>query len=787
MLDNGISGLFCLYSAFLLAYTSGVHFCLFREDPMRLVKVAKALGMTGQQLRKELSEVDFGVKPTDREVPDGLAQGILRYVARKNGIEVDMDAIGLSLGEEEEEKEESPGEKKEAVHPPQGTPLEQGQGEVPKKTESLNVLRKLSLDDVPKEAIAKQAAELRKQQPSKEEREEMEREEKAMAPHKKTATEGNQEQIKEKVGVVVLPSEVTVKEFAEKTGVQVPRVIQTLMKNGVMATVNQTIDYETAAVIADELGVKVQKEEAGATVETLLAKNLEGLLNDEPENLQPRPPVVVVMGHVDHGKTAILDAIRETDVVSGEAGGITQHIGAYQVEFLPSGTKEMKSITFLDPPGHEAFTAMRARGAQVTDIAVIVISAEEGVMPTTVEAINHAKEAKVPVLVAINKIDKENANVEKVMGELSGCDLQPEEGGGKTPVVRCSALTKQGIQDLLEHILLIAELAELKANPNRRAVATVVEGHLDPAHGPLATVIVNAGTLVMGDIYVCGTTIGRVRVMMDAHGKRQQSVRPSGAVRISGFSRVPHVGDILQVVSSEKEARDLLGQMKEHYERRKKRSFADLVSRLSEGKLTQLKVVLKADTQGSLEAIESSLSKLATDQVVVKVIHSGVGSVSESDVMMAAASDGVVIAFHTAVGPDVMRTADREGVQVREYDVIYALLEDVEGLIQGLVEPEEQEKILGHLEVKQVFLTKKSEQIVGGKVTDGVVKRLPFRLLRGEKEVGTGRITSLKHVEKDIKEAKEGSECGMRVETSVLIEPGDRLEVFLKELKKKKF
>ena len=758
---------------------------------MRLVKVAKALGMTGQQLRKELLSVDFGVKPSDREVPDSLAQGIVRYVAQKNGIKVDMESLGFSLdmeveeeeGDEEEKEEEEVVEKKEVATGKKLVKVEKKQESG--KAESLNVLRKLSLEDVSQEAIDAQAAELQ-QKPSKADLEQIAQEEKAMAAPKKSASEGNQEQIKKKDGMVLLPEEVTVKEFAEKMGVQVPSVIQTLMKNGVMATVNQTIDYDTAAVVADELGVKVQKEEVSADIETLISGDLEELLKDEPENLEIRPPVVVVMGHVDHGKTAILDAIRETDVVSGEAGGITQHIGAYQVEFVLSGAKEKKSITFLDTPGHEAFTAMRARGAQVTDIAIIVVSAEESVMPTTIEAIHHAKEAGVPILVAINKIDKENANVEKVMGELAAHDLQPEEWGGKTPVVQCSAVTKQGIPDLLEHIILLAEIAELKANPNRRAVATVIESHLDPSHGPLATVVINTGTFVLSDIFVCGTTTGRVRVMMDAHGKPLKSVPPSGAVRISGFSDVPQVGDVLQVVSSEKESRDLLEKVKEHYERKKKRSFADLVTRLSEGKLTQLKVVLKADTQGSLEAIESSLSKLANDTVVAKVIHSGVGAVSESDVMMAAASDGVVIAFHTTVGTEVARTAEREGVQVREYDVVYALLDDVEGLIQGLVEPEEEEKVLGHLEVKEVFLTKKSEQIVGGKVTDGVVKRLPFRLFREEKEVGTGRISSLKRVDKDIKEAKEGAECGMRVETSLHIEVGDTLEVFLKELKKKR-
>ena len=746
------------------------------------------MGMTGQQLRKELTDVDFGVKPTDREVPDGLAHGIIRFVAQKKGIEVDMESLGF-LGDFEEGEEQEEAQEEEEDEPVQQEVVEKKATSVSKttstkKADSLNVLRKLTLDDVSKEAIAKQQEELKKP-PTKAELEAIAQEEKAMEP-RKTASEGSQEQIKKKEGKVLLPSEVTVKEFAEKTGVQVPSVIQALMKNGVMATVNQTIDFDTAAVIADELGVSVQKEETSADVESLLSGNLEELLKDEPENLAPRPPVVVVMGHVDHGKTAILDAIRETDVVAGEAGGITQHIGAYQVEFIPSGTKEVKHITFLDTPGHEAFTAMRARGAQVTDIAIIVVSAEESVMPTTVEAIDHAKDAGVPILVAINKIDKENANVEKIMGELAGYDLQPEEWGGKTPVVQCSAVTKQGIPDLMEHLILMAELNEFKANANRKAICTVIESHLDPSLGALATVIVNTGTFSMSDIFVCGTTTGRVRAMMDAHGKRLKSVPPTGAVRVSGFSEVPQVGDILQVVSSEKEAKDLLEQVKEHVESKRKRSFADLVTRLSEGKLSQLKVVLKADTQGSLEALQSSLAKLATAEAAVKVIHAGVGAVTESDVMMAAASDGIVVAFHVPAGTEVGRTAEREGVEVREYEIVYALLDDIEGLINGLVEPEEEEKILGHLDVKEVFMTKKSEQIVGGKVKDGVMKRLPFRLFRAEEEIGSGRITSLKHVDKDIKEAKEGSECGMRVESSQLIEEGDVLEVYLKELKKKR-
>ena len=755
---------------------------------MRLVQVAKALGMTGQELRHELSQVNFGVKATDREIPDGIAKGVLRFLAQKKGITVNMESLGLDMGDEGEEREET----SEAPAAPAVAAVEEGPAVGAKPTsaahiEGLNVLRKLSLEGVPEAAIQKQAQELR--QTSKADIAERTREQKAMAllTKKKPGHQTVQAQIKKKEGLVMLPDQISVKELAEKTGVQVPILIQTLMKNGVMATITQSIDYDTAAIIATELGIQVQREERSAKAEDLFSRNVKELLKDEPENLQPRAPIVVVMGHVDHGKTAILDAIRETDVVKHEAGGITQHIGAYQVEHIvKSGDKEeRKKITFLDTPGHEAFTAMRARGAQVTDIAVIVVSAEEGVKPTTIEAINHAKAGNVPVIIAINKIDRERADPDRVKGEIAAHGLQPEEWGGTTPFVLTSAVTKQGISDLLDHILMMAELNDLRANPNRTAVATVIESHLDPSLGPLATLIVNAGTLEVGNVFICGSLLGKVKTMMDAHGLRLEKVLPSGAVRISGFDGVPQVGDIVQVVASEKEARALVDSILEKEADKPKRSFADLVSRLSEGKLTQLKIVLKADAQGSLQAIEQALGKIETPGVAAKIIHAAVGSVSESDVMMAAASDGIVLAFHAPVSNDVLRTADREGVQVRQYEIIYELLDEVTKLLLGLIEPEEEEKILGHLEVRGVFLTKKSEQIIGGKVTDGILKRVPFRLIRAGAQVGTGRITSIKHVDKDIKEAKEGTECGLRVETSVPILEGDILEGYVRELKRK--
>ncbi|MFA6259065.1 MAG: translation initiation factor IF-2 [Candidatus Peribacteraceae bacterium] len=754
---------------------------------MRLVQVAKALHMTGQQLRHELTEVDFGVKASDREIPDVLAQGILRVLSRKHGIAVDMEALGFTeSGTDGRDAPSAHGPvlRDSQVEEPVAAAVPERPAEESVSSEGLKVLRKLTLDGVSQEAVAKERKKLEAtQQPTKAGREAL-RQEKQEQSRKRHAT-AMQQQIKRKEGTVALPAQLTVKEFAEKTGVQIPAVVQVLMKNGVMATINQPIDYDTAAIVAAELRIDVRKEEGIANVEHLLARNLQELLKDEPETLLPRPPIVAVMGHVDHGKTSILDAIRQTDVVAGESGGITQHIGAYQIVHRSAGSDEEHPITFLDTPGHEAFTAMRARGAQVTDIVIIVVAADEGVMPTTVEAINHAKEAGVSIIVALNKMDKENADPDKVKGELAAQGLQPEDWGGNIPVLPCSAANKQGIPELLDHIVFLSQLQDFRANPNRSAVATVIESHLDPSHGPLATLIVNAGTLRTGDAFLCGAATGKVRVMMDARGERREVVPPSGTVRVSGFSDVPSVGDILQVVPSEHVARSMASELQKRHDASRKRSFADLVSRLSEGQLRHLKIVLKADTHGSLEAIQDSLNKKATDAVNVKVIHSAVGGVSENDVMMASASDGIVVAFHVPVPVGAKRLAEREGVKVRSYDIIYALLDDIDALLLGLVEPEEQERVLGHLAIRGVFLTKRSEQIVGGKVTDGIIKRVPFRIQRDGQDVGTGRITSLKKVDKDIKEAKEGTECGMKVETSIPLQEGDVLEAYIQEFKRK--
>ncbi len=750
---------------------------------MRLIQVAKILGISGQELRKELMTVDFGVRPTDREVPQNLAFGIIRFVANRKKIEIDWEAITNMKDDDDMDlapaRLASGAQKAVGDTVPTPTSSEQAKPAAP-KSEGLNVLRKLTLEDVSAEAIAKQRQVLAQVQPrlTRKDADDRRKGSAKVSQEKRDTVILEQQQIKAKQGTILLPSQISVKEFAEKTGIQVPKVIQALMKNGVLANINQQIDFDTASIVAMELGLDVKKEAESVAVEALIRKDLAALIKDDPAHLLPRAPIVTVMGHVDHGKTSILDAVRSANVVAGESGGITQHIGAYQV------VHDGKSITFLDTPGHEAFTAMRARGAQVTDIAILVVSAEEGVKPTTIEAINHAKDAGVPVIVAINKIDRPNADPDRVKGELAGYGLQAEGLGGDTPMVLCSAHTKEGIDTLLKTILLVAEMEELKANPSRGAIATIIESHLDRALGPLATVIVNTGTLRVGDIVGCGPATGKVKALLGSHAERLKEILPSGAAVLAGFDAVPQIGDIMQVFSSEKE----LSAYREAYSVSKqgeqKKGFMDLVSRLTEGKLMQLKIVLKADAQGSLESLQLALSKLTTTKVQPKVIHAAVGDISESDVMMAAAAHGMVLGFHVATPVAVMKTADREGIAVKLYDIIYKLLDDTELLLQGLIEPVEEEKITGHLEIRGVFLTKKSEQIIGGKVTDGYLKRMPFRLQRAGQVVGTGRIMSLKNIEKDIKEAKEGMECGCRVETTIPIEMGDILEAFTKEFVK---
>lgn len=593
----------------------------------------------------------------------------------------------------------------------------------------------------------------------------------------------------EKAAVEVAPGEavkigdtISVKEFSEKTGIKLAKVIGELMKNGILANINQEIDFETAQVIADDLGVKIERIRSVASTEDLLAGDLSNLLKeDDSSALVERPPVVCVMGHVDHGKTKLLDSIRTTDVVSGESGGITQHIGAYQVE------KNGKLVTFLDTPGHEAFTAMRARGAKVTDIAILVVAADEGVKPQTIEAIHHAQEAGVPIIVALNKIDKPNANPDRVKGELAEHGLQPEDWGGKTVMVQVSAMTGQGIEDLLDVVLLTAEMEGYKANPQREAVGTVVEAHLDHTLGPVATVLVNTGTLKVTDNVIVGSTYGRIKVMRDHNGKPLKVAPPSTPVFVAGLHKTPKSGDILQVVSTEALAKARAGEVALITKQRdfeKMSSVNQLISSIKSDKV--LKIVLKADAKGSIEAIKHALSKIKDEEVAVKVIHSGVGKVSNSDILMASASKGVVFAFHSDFdSPSVSKTAEREGVEVRSYKVIYDLVTDVTKFLSGMLEPELFEVVLGRAKVKKVFFTKKRQSIIGCGVLSGKMEtKAKLRVIRGktpEKEdniVGEGVIDSLHKAEETIKEIAEGNDCGIKFVGDITPEEGDILEAY---------
>ncbi len=608
----------------------------------------------------------------------------------------------------------------------------------------------------------------------------------------KATVKKTEEKPEEKVEIdtskpIEIPDSITVKEFAEKSGIKIAKIIGELMKNGILANINQQIDFDTAQIIADDVKIKLKRKRSVAGVEELMAGDITKLLQeDDADDLKERPPVVVVMGHVDHGKTKLLDSIRETDVVAGESGGITQHIGAYQVE------KKGKLITFLDTPGHEAFTSMRARGAKVTDIAILVVAADEGVKPQTVEAINHAKEAGVPIIVAINKMDKPGASPDKVKGELAEHDLQPEDWGGKTVMVPVSALRGDGIDTLLDMILLTTEMEDLKANPNREAVGTVIEAHLDPSLGPVATILVNTGTLKIMNNVIIGHTYGRIKLMKDPNGKPLRIAKPSTPVLIAGLHETPKSGDILQVVANEKVAKQRSDEVTLHAKQESEEKMSGMDHVISSVKSEKiLRLVVKADTKGSLEAIKQSIAKIKDEEVAVKVIHSGVGDVSKSDVMMAAASNGLLVAFHTEFdSPYVSKTAEREGVEVKKYAVIYDLLEDVKKILSGLLDAEVIKKVLGRAQVRQIFLTKKKEMIIGCKVLSGKLKnKSKFDIIRGqnaEKEddfVGEGEITSLRKVDKEVKEIGEGNDCGMKVNSDIPLEDDDILEVYIEEEK----
>ena len=567
----------------------------------------------------------------------------------------------------------------------------------------------------------------------------------------------------------------TVREVAESLGLSPAEVIKALMKEGEMATLTQTLTDESVESIAKQFERKI--EIVTAAEEEVEEPSVE---EDDQEDLVERPPVVTVMGHVDHGKTSLLDAIRQTQVAAGEAGGITQHIGAYQVQH------DGKTLTFLDTPGHEAFTAMRARGAKVTDVAVIVVAADDGVMPQTVEAIDHARAAGVPILVAVNKIDKEGADPNRVRTELAQQDLNPEEWGGDTVYADVSAKTKDGLDNLLEMVLLVTELEELSANPKASASGTVVESRLDPGRGPVTGVLVERGTLHVGDALVAGPIWGKVRAMLDDKGERVEQATPGMPVEVLGFDAVGEAGEHVQVVENERQARALAQEREtrlktEQLARRQARkvTLEEVFQRASEGQLNELNIVLKADVSGSLEALEDEIAKLPQEQVPVNVIHAQTGGINESDVMLAAASDAVIIGFNVRPLVEARRAAESEGVDIRTYTVIYKVTEDLRAAMEGLLEPEEVEEALGQAEVKQTFKASRVGTIAGCLVTDGKVTRTAgVRLVRDGTIVWSGKVGSLRRFKDDVTEVEEGQECGIVLEGFADIKEGDVLEFF---------
>ena len=576
---------------------------------------------------------------------------------------------------------------------------------------------------------------------------------------------------------VKIPDEIGVGELAsrmKKTGAE---VVKCLIKNGVMASLSDIIDFDTAAIIAEEMGCRVEKEVI-VTIEEKLIDTAE----DKAEDLQPRAPVVVVMGHVDHGKTSLLDYIRHSQVAAGEAGGITQHIGAYQVEV------QGKPITFLDTPGHEAFTAMRARGAMITDIAILVVAADDGIMPQTVESISHAKAANIPIIVAINKMDKPEANPERIKEQLTQYELVPEEWGGETIICPISAKTGQGIDNLLDMVILTAEMQELKANPNRTAHGAVIEAKLDKGRGPVATLLVQNGTLKQGDIIIAGTAVGRIRAMTNARGEKVTSAGPSVPVEVIGMSEVPGAGDDFHAVSDERMARELVEQRK-HEQRtlttgsvKQKVSLDDLFSQIQQGEIKDLNIIVKADVQGSAEAVKSSLEKLSNDEVRVRVIHSAVGAISESDVMLASTSNAIIVGFNVRPDNNARDNAARLGVDMRMYRVIYEAIDEIETAMKGMLAPKFREVALGQAEVREVFKITGAGIVAGCYVTSGKIQRgAQLRLLRENIVIHEGVIATLKRFKDDVKEVAQGYECGITIEKYGDVKVGDVIEAFIME------
>jgi translation initiation factor IF-2 len=581
---------------------------------------------------------------------------------------------------------------------------------------------------------------------------------------------------------IEIETPITVKEFAEEIDQAANDIIVELMNLGVMANVNQSLDEETLDLLADELGINIKFKSEEEEIKSL---RIGPHIEDKEEDLETRPPIVTVMGHVDHGKTTLLDVIRKSRVAGSEAGGITQHIGAYQAEVND------KKITFIDTPGHEAFTAMRARGAQLTDIAILVVAADDGIMPQSVEAINHAKAAGIPIIVAINKIDKVNAQPERVKQELTEHGLVPEDWGGNTICVPVSALQEQNIDELLEMIILVSEMEELRANPNRLAEGLIIEGELDKGRGPVATVLIKNGTLKIGDYILAGLTSGRVKAMFNEYGDTLKEAGPSSAVEVLGFDDVPEAGDFVEVVEDEKKAKSAASERQaqkrqQEIQQDAKVSLEDLYKQIQEGEVKELNIILKADVQGSIEALKAALLRLGTDEVTVNVIHTGVGAVNETDVNLASASNAIIIGFNVRPDNNAMKAADKEKVDIRTYRVIYKALEDIKDAMAGLLDPELKEIVTGRAEVRATFKVPDVGIIAGAYVTDGHVNRnYDARLIRDGVVIHEGTISSLKRFENDVREVQSGYECGIGIENYNDIKEGDVIEFYTyKEIKR---
>ena len=581
---------------------------------------------------------------------------------------------------------------------------------------------------------------------------------------------------------IELPASIVIRDLAQIVGKSPIDLIKKLMTNGVMATINQSVDFDTAAIVLAEYGfeaiAEVVEEVEVESGEVPLWRRL--ISGEDEAKLKPRPPVVTILGHVDHGKTSLLDAIRQTDVAAGEAGGITQHIGAYQVE------RNGRLITFLDTPGHAAFTQMRARGAQGADVVILVVAADDGVMPQTREAIAHAKAARVPIIVALNKVDKANANPELVKKQLAEQELVPDEWGGNTMVVPVSAKQKQGIDDLLEGVLLVADNADIRANPQGKVIGTVIEAELDKSKGVMATLLIQNGTLEAGSIVVAGVSHGRLRALNDFKGKPIKKAGPSTPVSVMGLSDVPSAGDVFQVVGTEKEARLIVAQRieaaKTQAQSKKKVSLEDLFANVKAGEAQELNLIIKADVQGSLDPIVTELNKLGEGEIGVKIIYSETGNIGDNDVMLASASKAIIIGFNVQADVSARRVAEKEGVDIRLYEIIYRMTEDIEKALKGMLEPVVKEKILGRAQVLAVFTASKFGKVAGCKVTDGELRRnAKARLFRGTDIVYEGDMGSLRHEKEDVREIKQGYECGVGFKSFNDIQAGDQLVCYILE------